>query len=378
MKTILLIDDDEAVRTTFGQALRRSGYQVMESDSGAAGLETARQHLPDLILSDFDMPGGDGSTVLRGIRRDPELRAKQVVLMTGRHDLITPRKGMDEGADDFLLKPVSMEALLSCVKARLSRASISWRVEDEMLKNLRASVPPNLPHEFFTPMAGIIGLMEILDSGYSTFTTEEIQSIHRDVHCSALRLNRTLRNYLLILDLQTPTSDGRIKPLSSSEVDTAMLAGVADALRVNDRRKDLTVRIEACAVSVKLDDLSRMVEELVDNACKFSRQGTPIAVQLSADGQLTVADQGRGMTAEQINRIGAFQQFDRQKYEQQGLGLGLVLVQKLAAKDNAEFSLKSEPGEGTQAQIVFPLAEGNEGGARVNAERRGNLKILGF
>jgi len=367
MKTILLIDDDEAVRTTFGQALRRSGYQVMESDSGAVGLETARQHLPDLILSDFDMPGGDGSTVLRGIRRDPELRAKQVVLMTGRHDLITPRKGMDEGADDFLLKPVSMEALLSCVKARLSRASISWRVEDEMLKNLRASVPSNLPHEFFTPMAGIIGLMEILDSGYSTFTSEEVQSIHRDVHCSALRLNRTLRNYLLILDLQTPTSDGRIKPLTSSEVDTAILAGVADALRVNDRRKDLTVRIQACAVSVKLGDLSRMVEELVDNACKYSRQGTPIILELSPGGRLIVTDQGRGMTVEQIQRIGAFQQFDRQKHEQQGLGLGLVLVQKLTAQCKAEFAISSRPGCGTQAQIAFSpdspveyLAEGIE------------------
>jgi two-component system, sensor histidine kinase and response regulator len=355
MKIILLIDDEEAVRTTFGQALRRSGYYVIEADTGPSGLAMARQHLPDLILSDIHMPGGDGSTLLRDIRHDPELRARQVVLMTGKPEQVTPRKGMEEGADDFLVKPVSMEALLGCVKARLSRASISWRVEDQMLKGLRTSVPPNLPHEFFTPMAGIIGLMEILDSGYSTFTSEEVQSIHRDVHRSALRLNRTLRNYLLILDLQTPTSDGRIKPLSSSEVDTAILAGVADALRVNDRRKDLTVRIQACAVSVKLSDLSRMVEELVDNACKFSRQGTPIILELSPDGRLIVTDQGRGMTAEQIDRIGAFQQFDRQKHEQQGLGLGLILVQKLTALSKAEFSINSEPGCGTQAQIAFSL-----------------------
>ena len=356
MKTILLIDDDEGVRTTFGEVLRRSGYHVIESDSGAVGLEKAQQHLPDLILSDFDMPGGDGSTVLRGIRRDPELRDKQVILMTGRQDLITPRKGMDEGADDFLLKPVSMDALLGCVKARFNRASISWRVEDEMLKNLRAWVPPNLPHEFFTPMAGIIGLMEILESGYSTFRPEEVQSIHRDIHHSALRLNRTLRNYLLILDLQTATSEGAIRPLSPSEIETAILAGVADALRLNQRRNDLTVRIQACAILAKIDDLSRMVEELVDNACKFSRQGSPFVVELSSDGRLTVTDQGRGMTPEQIDRIGAFQQFDRQKHEQQGLGLGLILVQKLTAKCKAEFSISSKPGCGTQAQVALSLA----------------------
>ena len=353
MKTILLIDDEEEVRTTFGMALRRNGYHVIEADTGPAGLAMARQHLPDLILSDIHMPGGDGSSLLRDIRHDPELRARQVVLMTGKPEQVTPRKGMEEGADDFLVKPVSMESLLGCVEARFSRASINWRVEDKMLKNLRASVPSNLPHEFFTPMAGIIGLMEILESGYSTFTPEEVQSIHRDVHNSALRLNRTLRNYLLILDLQTAPSEETIKPLSPSEIETAILAGVADALRLNDRRKDLTVRIQPGPVLVKLADLSRMVEELVDNACKFSRQGSPIVVELSSDGRLTVMDQGRGMTAEQISRIGAFQQFDRHQFEQQGLGLGLVLAQKLAVQCKAEFSMSSEPGTGTQVQIAF-------------------------
>jgi CheY-like chemotaxis protein len=157
MKTILLIDDCQQVRTAFRLALRTNGYHVIEADSGAAGLEIARQHLPDLILTDIHMPGGDGSSLLRHIRGDAKLKSSQVVLMTGRPDLVTPRKGMEEGADDFLVKPIGLESLLNCVKARLSRASISWRVEDQMLDQLRSWVPPHLPHEFFTPLAGIIG-----------------------------------------------------------------------------------------------------------------------------------------------------------------------------------------------------------------------------
>lgn len=77
MKTILLIDDEEAVRATFGQALRRSGYHVIEADTGPSGLAMARQHVPDLILSDIQMPGGDGSSLLRDIRHDPELRTRR-------------------------------------------------------------------------------------------------------------------------------------------------------------------------------------------------------------------------------------------------------------------------------------------------------------
>src|SRR3984885_11012372 len=106
MKTILLVDDDPQLRSMFGLGLRRGGYHVIEADSGVTGLAMDRQHLPDLILSDINMPGGDGSTLLRDIRQDPALRSKQVVLMTGRPDLVTPRKGMEEGADDFLVKPV--------------------------------------------------------------------------------------------------------------------------------------------------------------------------------------------------------------------------------------------------------------------------------
>jgi len=354
MKTILLVDDDHQVRVMFSMALARNGYRVIEADSGLAGLALARQHLPDLILSDIHMPGGDGSTLLRDIRRDPELRSKQVVLMTGRPDLVTPRKGMEEGADDFLVKPVNLTALLNCVKARFSRASISWRVEDQMLAQLRSSVPSHLPHEFFTPLAGIIGLMEILCADFPKLAQKEVEDIHHDVYQSALRLHRTLRNYLLILDLQTALS-GPVPSLSSHEVAESIQTGVNEALRLNKRGEDVTVEVKACSILVKSEDLSRIVEELVDNACKFSRQGTPVKVELTVDGRMTIADEGRGLTAEEIGRIGVFQQFDRKKYEQQGLGLGLVLVQKLTALYGAKFFINSQPGEGTRVEIAFPL-----------------------
>ena len=355
MKTILLIDDERAMLTAFGMGLRQAGYHVLEADSGRAGIELARRFLPDLILTDINMPGGDGTTLLREIRQDPELQFKQVVLMTGRPDLVPPRRGMEAGADDFLVKPITLEALLSCVQARFDRAAVSWRVEDRMLAQWRASVPPNLPHEFFTPMAGIIGLMEILESGYEKFSPEEVKDIHRDVYQSALRLNRTLRNYLLILELQGKPAEKAGRPSSPSETETAVLAGIEEALRKNNRRGDVKAVVQGAALAVRAQDLSLVVEELVDNACKFSRQGTPVTVGF-AEGRLMVTDLGRGMTPEEIARIGAFHQFERKRQEQQGLGLGLVLVQNLVARADGKFSLESEPGAGSRAQIEFPLA----------------------
>lgn len=353
MKTVLIVDDDRQLREMFVRALEHKGYRVIEAESGPAGLAMAKQHLPDLILSDIHMPGGDGSTFLRDIRRDPELRSKQVVLMTGRPDMVTPRRGMEEGADDFLVKPVEITALLNCIEARFSRASINWRVEDQMLTQLRTLVPSQLPHEFFTPLAGIIGLMDILRSDFPTMAQKEVIEIHGDIYQSAIRLHRTLRNYLLILDLQNAPPPSPPGPLTPAEVEKSIRSGVQEALRQNDRRDDVTAQLNACPIPIKREDLSRLVEELVDNGCKFSRRGTPVTVELTPDGQLTITDKGRGLTAEEIGRIGAFQQFDRSKHEQQGLGLGLILVQKLAARYGASFHLESRPGEGTTVRIVF-------------------------
>ena len=338
----------------FNTALTGKGYRVIEADSGVTGLELARTHLPDLILGDIHMPKGDGSTLLQEIRRDPKLKSKQVVLITGRSDLLTPRQGMEGGADDFLVKPVSIKAVLSCVEARFNRAGASWRVEDQLLDDIRSAVPTHLPHEFFTPLVGIIGSMEIARSGFASLTGEEMREIHNDVYHSALRLHRTLRNYLLILDLQAVRPERLMFPLPARRAEECVHNGVNEALRSNNRREDVKVQVEVCSLWVRPEDLGRMVEELVDNACKFSRPGTAIEVILSAEGSLTVTDQGRGLTADEINRIGAFQQFDRHSHEQQGLGLGLVLVQRLAAFYEAKFSVDSEPGQGARAQIAFP------------------------
>jgi signal transduction histidine kinase len=361
MKSILLIDDDEQVRRMFGLALRNAGYHVIDADNGVTGLALARQHLPDLILSDVHMPGGDGSTLLRDIRSDPALNAKQVVLMTGRPDLVTPRTGMEEGADDFLSKPVGVKELLRCVNARFRRASINWRVEDQILDRLRSNVPSQLPHEFFTPIAGIIGLVEILRDPNGGLGPAELSDIYEDLFNSASRLHRTLRNYLLILDLDNSanSSPGPIPAaLSKVELERALNEGVGEALRAHKRREDVTLRIAPCPLTIKPGDLVYVVEELAHNACKFSRSGTPIEIDLAANGILTVSDKGRGMTEVEISHIGAFQQFDRKKHEQQGLGLGLVLVQKLIAASGAQFSIASNPGEGTTVSIAFPVGEG--------------------
>jgi DNA-binding response OmpR family regulator len=353
MKTILLIDDDAGIRTIFGLALRQGGYQVIEAGSGDEGYEKARALSPDLILSDVSMPGGNGQSVLQRIRHDPHLSSRQVVLMTGKPGTLNPRGGMEAGADDFLLKPFTQDALLRCVQARLERAEANLIADAKR----RVPLPPHLSHEFFTPLNGIIGLTEMLVEEPDSVSLGKIREDLQDVLKTGMRLHRTLRNYLLLLQLEessAPTDQSAIRPLSPREVKKALLDGITPSL-CRTGRKNVVVEIADVSFAASAADLSIIAEELVENASNFSPFTQPVHVRLDRNHIFNVVDTGRGMPPDALRQIGAFRQFDRKKYEQQGLGLGLVLVQWLATRCRARFSIDSALGEGTRAAVAFPM-----------------------
>jgi len=144
--------------------------------------------------------------------------------------------------------------------------------------------------------------------------------------------------------------------LAATEVRSTILAAIDAVLARPGPSRNIALEVSEQPIFVHRDDLLTIVDELVDNARKFSGLGTEITVHLERIGKLTVTDHGRGMTGEQIRQIGAFQQFDRHQHAQQGLGLGLFLVKKLAERNGAKLVIESEPGQGTSVSITFATA----------------------
>jgi len=204
-----------------------------------------------------------------------------------------------------------------------------------------------------------MGLSEFLRASVTTLSLEEIQDLLENVFRSSLRLNRTLNNYLLILELDSAAAETHPSPalLASPEVNLAIQSGVDAVLARHNRPKGFTVVMAEAPLRVRADDLKIIVEELLDNACKFSRFNSPVTVSLEPSGTLIVTDQGRGIAPEQIQQMETSQQFDRKNQGQAGLGLGFVLVQKLTARSGAGLSIKSEVGKGTQVKVAFKTAE---------------------
>ncbi len=121
MTKILIIEDDFEVRTNLAEALRMQHYEPLMAANGRKGIEMAKNEMPALILCDVTMPDLDGHAVLNALRNDPKTARIPFVFLTGKSKRSEVRAGMDQGADDYLVKPVRLDELLSAIAARLDR-----------------------------------------------------------------------------------------------------------------------------------------------------------------------------------------------------------------------------------------------------------------
>ena len=156
MKKILVIDDEAWLREMVHMALAQKGYDVVEAENGAEGVEVARKALPDLVLCDVNMEKGDGYSTLSSLRQEATTASIPFILMTGLADHAGMRHGMELGADDYLPKPFTIEGLYAAVEARLRKAQTVREEAERKLAHLRDNISLMLPHELRTPLNGIL------------------------------------------------------------------------------------------------------------------------------------------------------------------------------------------------------------------------------
>ncbi|MFI5335464.1 MAG: response regulator [Opitutales bacterium] len=357
-KNILIIDDDMHLASTLAAGLEAHGYSTVTAADAAIGWKLAHAHLPDLILCDIDLPGKDGRRLLQEMRADTALADRQLVLMTGKADYANPRATMDLGADDFLLKPFPLSSLLACVAARLQRAELSRRLDDRAVAQLNDRLHANLPRQFFDPLAGVLGLTELLQSEFPKLSEDEIRQDLRDIHDAARRLHRSLRNYLLILELEAAEAMRWSELLAPDQVVAALTDGAHAAGERHRRTADLVVELNGVPLQANAKDLTLIAEEMVDNALAFSRRGTPVRVRLAVAGSqlvFSVSDAGRGLTSLQLQDLRSEHRLGAKGGDKTGTGLGLTVVGLLARQLGGKLLLDSEAGRGTTSQLVLPV-----------------------
>lgn len=363
MPRILVVDDDAALRAMIQMALEEEGYEVSQASDGAAAVQLACAETPDLILCDVRMEGMDGYRTLAALRQHSLTASIPFILMTGQADPRGMRQGMELGADDYLAKPFAVGDLTAAVAARLKKQQVVRADAERKMAELRANISLALPHELLTPLNGILGFAELLIADPASLSSEEVLSMALAIRDSAERLHHVVENTLVYVQLELREANqlNCLEERVGLDLGCTVRRVVGERAARHDRVGDVSFELDRAQVAISEEYFGKIVGELADNALKFSEPRSPVLVRLSRQGGdwvLSIRDRGRGMKAEHVAQVGAYMQFERRFYEQQGSGLGLVIAKRLIELHGGGLNITSAPGQGTTVEVRFPMAKG--------------------
>lgn len=356
MKKILVVEDELLLRQGVAEILSFEGYDVYEAENGEAGIRASLEYQPDLILCDIMMPVLDGYEVLNRLRQNVRTKLIPFIFMTAMADRSDLRIGMELGSDDYVTKPFTRQELLNSITARFKKVDEINKNQSELLNELRTNIIGHLPHELITPLNAILCYGEYLKDYSSSVSTIELTEIGTHIFQSGTRLHRLIENYLLYAQMEIFHNES-IQSTRMEDPHRICESKIIEIANSYERLKDMKFDFTEGTVLIGKDDLSKIISELIDNAFKFSGAGSQVIVTGGMSGckyKITVKDSGRGMSNTDTPKIGAFMQFDRKVFEQQGSGLGLIITKRIIERYSGTLNIHSEPGKGTTVDVLLP------------------------
>ena len=363
--TILVVEDDPIIREVTGNALSDAGYRVVLAGDGEEALAVLSNVMPDLILSDIRMPRCDGFELLRRFRRMPNYQTTPFIIMSAKAENADQRTGMSLGADDYVTKPFAPEDLLKTIEVRLKRMALVNR----RLSQQQQFLTRVIPHELRTPLTGIIGysdLMMIAGEAGEPLAANDLLDYGRNIGRSGQRLLHIAEDFSLWSWLESMTIErkaSRWSGLTKAEITVeAVRSWCEECVSGFGRSSDFTVEGETAIAMVPEQGLGPVIAHLVSNGLKFSLPGSAVHVKIMKSAQaceIQVADGGRGMNDAELEQVGVMRQFHRDRFEQQGTGMGLALARSFAELAGGGLTLTNNiPGPGLTACLKLLTAEG--------------------
>ena len=363
--SILVIDDEPALRVGLAALIKRQGYNVITASDGNEGLTKARDTIPALILSDVMMPPPNGFELRRLMSQDPQLASIPFIFLTARTDTVDRVNGIRGGADDYITKPYVPDELLARIEAVLRRVEMEQaRGREQMaeiaqrnVEQLKHEILQNFQHELRTPLTSIIMPLEFVLANKFETPEEQIRFI-RIALSSLERLDSLVNDFILL----TSIDQGRLNPIRQIiDVEAHILQPIRKRLERYKTKnlefiQDITVEEPITAPRF---EFTRALLHLVDNAFKFSPQNGKVKLMIEAgpDGgaAITVQDEGPGIPAELREKVFEryYQISSGATRTHDGLGAGLTIARAVFESLGGTVSIL-DGFEGCRVQAMLP------------------------
>jgi len=356
---VLVVDDEETNRTLLRDPLEAHGYSVAEASSGPEALDKAVSLKPDIILLDLMMPGMDGFGVCERLQADPELRQIPVIFVSAMHETIDKVKALALGGVDYVTKPFRHEEIEARLRTHLELCRQKRKLQENYDKlqhseRLRDSLTHMIVHDLRSPLTTILLAFEVVQK-YIPADDTEITNIVKLARSGAFVINDMTRHLLDISRMEAGQMPLDITMWEMTKPIQAML----DRLAVSSEGRALFLnssRPVSCFCDAEL--ISRVIENLINNAIKFTPKVGKISVSISeseTETRVAVTDTGPGIPAKYHRRI--FEKFGQVdgRPKKSGTGLGLAFCKLAVEAHGGRIGVESEVGRGSSFWFTLPV-----------------------
>jgi len=360
--TILVIDDEEAMRDSCYQVLSKDGYRTETAEDGDSGLQKIRDIKPDLVLVDLKMPGMGGMELLEKTRDiDPNI---VFVVITGYATIESAVDAMKRNAYDFLPKPFTPDQLRIVTRRGLERRKLtleSARLRQEKEK-MRENFVTLVSHQLRSPLVSVQQYFEVMLGGFAGEVAGKQKEMIEEASKRIDALLNLVNDWLNMSRIETGKLIGKFEPVDLASV----LSETMELLKplAEDRKValEMDLRDSLAVVEGNGESLKQAFTNLVSNGINYNIEGGTVTVSTKEEGGHLVAevsDTGIGISQENLPFI--FDEFFRVKTEETrgvtGSGLGLPIAKRIIEAHNGSIKVASEPGKGTTFSILLPKAE---------------------
>jgi signal transduction histidine kinase len=372
--TILVVEDNPDIIRLVHMSLRQN-FKVLAAEDGLKGLELAQRLRPNLVITDYMMPGIDGMELARRLRADPSLKAAPIIMLTARGDVEDRVSGMESGVNLYLTKPFHPKELLQIVRTLLNIEG----THADMLMNQQADslerVASGMAHEINNPLNYIKNAVAMVRTDMGKVFAVAKESCGRPMTPEEVRIlevaetrsrrmvdtaDAGVRRIAGTVELMRKYSrEGYARRVESYDV----FAAVQDVIDIVLPATGRDVRVETNLLGKGIvecvpEEFHQVLTNLLQNAIEAAPEehGYVRIEGRLVDGQvmMVIRDNGPGISRDEKDRI--FTPFYTTKGPGRGMGLGLTIVWRVIHSMRGTIEVGGEEGAGAVFTIRVPLS----------------------